>query len=110
MYSCSSLTEDTEVRRAVCLCHRPELQALSRRIDADLSRRGFVAGMAASVAALGLPFRVQAQTPAASKTGAILFTNVRLFDGGSATLRDGHLLVEGDRIQIGRASCRERVL
>ena len=99
MYSCSSLTEDTEVRRAVCLCHRPELQALSRRIDADLSRRGFVAGMAASVAALGLPFRVQAQTPAASKTGAILFTNVRLFDGRSATLRDGHLLVEGDRIQ-----------
>ncbi len=40
---------------------------------------------------------VQAQTPAPSK---VLFTNVRLFDGKSPTLRDGlHLLVDGNRIQ-----------
>ena len=61
LYSCNSLTDDTEVRRAVCLRHRPEIQALRRRIDADLSRRGFVVGMAASIASLGLPFRVRAQ-------------------------------------------------
>ena len=30
-----------------CLCHRPEIQTLTRRIDADLSRRGFVAGAGA---------------------------------------------------------------
>lgn len=99
MYACSSLTGETLVRRAVCLCHRPEIHAVTRRIDADLTRRGFVAGMAASVAALGLPFKARAQaTPAPPRS--TLFTNVRVFDGRSASLRDGlHVLVEGNRIK-----------
>ena len=47
---------------AGCLCHRPEIQSLTRRISADLSRRGFVAGMAASIASLGLPKPANAQS------------------------------------------------
>ncbi|MBB3178542.1 amidohydrolase family protein [Variovorax sp. Sphag1AA] len=100
MYACSSLTGDTVIRRAVCLCHRPELHSLTRRINAELTRRGFVAGMAASVAsvaALGFPLKAKAQTPEQPKS--TLFTNVRIFDGRSAQLRDGHLLVEGNRIK-----------
>jgi imidazolonepropionase-like amidohydrolase len=91
------LTGETVVRRAMCLCHRPEIQALSSRISADLSRRGFVVGMAASVASLGLPFRARAQPAAPPR---VLFVNVRVYDGKSASLRNGlHVLVEGNRIQ-----------
>jgi imidazolonepropionase-like amidohydrolase len=85
-----------------CLCHRPEIHALTRRIGAELSRRGFVAGVAGSVASLGLPKRAGAQ-PSSAQAGPsrpILFTNFRLFDGNSGTLREGlRLLVEGNRIK-----------
>jgi imidazolonepropionase-like amidohydrolase len=53
--------------------------------------------MAASVAALGFPLKAKAQ---AAPPKATLFTNVRIFDGRSASLRDGlHVLVEGNRIK-----------
>lgn len=100
MYACASLTDDTVVRRAVCLCHRPEVQTLTNRINADLSRRGFVVGMAASIASLGLPFRALAQSASPAAPRPVMFTNVRLFDGKSASLRDGmYLLVEANRIK-----------
>jgi imidazolonepropionase-like amidohydrolase len=99
MFSCTSLTDTPLARHAGCLCHRPEIQALTRRISADLSRRGFVAGMTASAAMLGLPRRVSAQ-PAPAQPRSILFTNFRLFDGKSGSLREGlRLLVEGTRIK-----------
>ena len=90
-----------------CLCHGPEIQSLTRRISADLSRRGFVAGMAASIASLGLPKRAGAQSAPslAPPQHPILFTNFRLFDGKSGTLREGlRLLVEGNRIKAVAAS------
>jgi imidazolonepropionase-like amidohydrolase len=68
------------------------------RIGAGLSRRGFVAGMAASIAALGLPKHACAQ-PAPAPPSRFLFTNFRLFDGKSGALREGlRLLVEGNQI------------
>jgi imidazolonepropionase-like amidohydrolase len=85
-----------------CLCHRPEIQSLTRRISADLSRRGFVAGMTASIALLDLPKLAGAQSAPAPVQPArpILFTNFRLFDGKSETLREGlRLLVEENRIK-----------
>jgi imidazolonepropionase-like amidohydrolase len=85
-----------------CLCHRPEIQSLSQRIGADLSRRGFVAGTTAAIASLGLPKLVGGQAaPAPSgPSRPILFTNVRLFDGKSGGLRQAiRVLVEGDRIK-----------
>jgi imidazolonepropionase-like amidohydrolase len=85
-----------------CLCHRPEIQFLTRRIGTDLSRRGFVAGAAAAIGSLGLPgvARAQGAPVSAKPSPPILFTNVRLFDGRSAVLRDGlRLLVEGNRIK-----------
>ena len=95
MLSCTLLSDP-----AACLCHRPEIRGLSHRIDADLSRRGFVAGMTASIASLGLPLRADAQPVPAKPSGATLFTNFRLFDGKSAVLREGlRLLIEGTRIK-----------
>lgn len=73
-----------------CLCHRPEIRSLTRRLGREITRRGFVA---ASLAAVAAPALAQ---PAGRP---IVFTNFRLFDGTSATLRDGlRLRVEGERI------------
>lgn len=75
-----------------CLCHRPELHSLNCRLGADLSRRGFVAGAAASVV---FPKLAAAQAPT-----RVVFANVRLFDGKADGLRDGlSVLVEGNRIK-----------
>ncbi|MDR6954927.1 imidazolonepropionase-like amidohydrolase [Ancylobacter sp. 3268] len=97
-FACTDPTASEAAGHTGCLCHRPELAALTARLDAGLSRRGFVAGMAASLAALGLARPARAQgVPAGPQR--VLFTNVRLFDGTSSTLRDGvSLLVEGNRI------------
>jgi len=70
-----------------------------RRIEADISRRQMLGGMAAVVgmfAGFGLaPQEVKAQTPGAP----LLLTNLRLFDGTTLSLRDGvDLLIEGGRI------------
>lgn len=100
MYSCTSLTDETLVRRAACLCHRPEIQAFTTRINADLTRRGFVAGMAATLAMLGLPRPAKAQASAPEGERPILFTGVQIFDGRSPTLKGGsYLLVENTLIK-----------
>jgi imidazolonepropionase-like amidohydrolase len=98
MFSCTA--GDVVASHTGCLCHRPEINSLTHRINADLSRRGFVAGMTASVASLGLTGSARAQSPAATPPRPILLTNSRLFDGKSGTLRDGlSLLVEGNRVK-----------
>ncbi|HEX8827209.1 MAG TPA: amidohydrolase family protein [Xanthobacteraceae bacterium] len=57
-----------------------------------------MAGVTASVASLGL--FGSAKAAPASTSHPILFTNVRLFDGTSSSLRDGlYVLVEGTRIK-----------
>ena len=102
MFSCTSGDTAALAGHAGCLCHRQEIRSLTRRIGTDLSRRGFVAGMAASIGSLGLPRLAGAQSVSmpASPPRPILFTNLRLFDGKSSALRDGlRLLVEGNRIK-----------
>ncbi len=95
MFSCTSGDTAALASHVGCLCHRPEIRSLSRRIGADLSRRGFVAGMAASIGSLSLSRPAGAQS-----TRPILFTNLRLFDGKASALRDGlRVLVEGNRIK-----------
>ncbi len=79
-------------------CHHSVIQAATHRISADLSRRGFIAGVTASVASLGLFKGAKAAPEAPSRP--ILFTDFRLFDGTSSGLRDGlFLLVDGTRIK-----------
>jgi imidazolonepropionase-like amidohydrolase len=100
MFSCTSLSDTSLASHTGCLCHRSEIRSATWRINADLSRRGFVAGTGASIASLGLPLRASAQPASATPPRPILFTNFRLFDGSSSTLRDGlRLLVDGKRIQ-----------
>src|SRR3984957_5679657 len=99
MFSCSSDDQPEAAGSPGCSCCRGELQSVTRRINAALSRRGFVAGIGASVAMLGLPRPARAQG-ASDPTPPIVFTNFRLFDGKSNALRGGlTLIVEGGRIK-----------
>ena len=100
MFSCTSDDDADLAKHTGCLCHRPEIQVLTRRVNTDLSRRGFVAGMATSIASLGLSRPANAQPVPAQPSRPILFTNFRLFDGKSGSLREGmRLLVDGNRIK-----------
>ena len=97
----SSLTGHDEVdvtRPKSCHCYTSAIQCATQRVNADLSRRGFVAGMTTSVASLGL--FTSAKAAPAEPPHPILFTKFRLFDGTSSSLRDGRfVLVEGTRIK-----------
>jgi imidazolonepropionase-like amidohydrolase len=98
MYSCMPDDDHQTSGASSCACCRPLIQSATRRINAGLSRRGFVAGMGASLAALGFLRRAGAQPEAAPPP--IVFTNFRLFDGASAELRAGlRLFIEGDRVK-----------
>jgi imidazolonepropionase-like amidohydrolase len=83
-----------------CKCCDPTLQALTHRMNADLSRRGFFVGAAAMLAGIGLsglPGAVQAQ---AAPTSGVLFENVRIFDGLSDVLSaPSNVLVVGNLIK-----------
>ena len=100
MVSCKSVEPSSDGQASGCPCCRPEIQRLTRRINAKLSRRGFVAGAGAAIAGLGLPKRARAQTAQPGQEPPIALTNFLLFDGKSGSLRGGlSLLIEGGRIK-----------
>jgi imidazolonepropionase-like amidohydrolase len=102
MLSCAPGDDDQTSGLGGCACCTPQIQSASRRITAGLSRRGFVAGIGASLAALGFVRRVDAEPEAAPPP--TVFTNFRLFDGHSAELRTGlRLLIEGEWIKAVEA-------
>lgn len=79
-----------------CACHSPQMGDVTQRLTA-FNRRGFLAGLTATAAAIGLPGPLQAQAP--GQLGRVLFRQLRLFDGKADSLRDGaQVLVEGNRI------------
>ncbi len=93
MLSCTSADASPQGHAGPCLCHRPEIRALNRRLSAGLSRRGFVGALAATLATPGLARAQDAGRP-------VLFRNVRVFDGTSSTLQAGrNVLIEGTRIK-----------
>jgi imidazolonepropionase-like amidohydrolase len=85
------------VARPGCACCRAEVRALTRKVNADLSRRGFMAAGASSVALLGISAYTPAKAQVADPAKVTLFTNVRLFDGLAPSTRAGAsvLVVDG---------------
>ncbi len=53
MYSCKSDDDRQMSGVGGCVCCVPVIQSVNHRINAGLSRRGFVSGMGASRAAIG---------------------------------------------------------
>lgn len=100
MVSCVSADQGDASCDPACLCCHAQLRVATRRINRDLSRRGFIAGVGASLASLGLFPPEGAYAAAPGPTPPITFRNFLLFDGKSEKLRGGlHLLVEGNRIK-----------
>lgn len=97
MLSCTSVDAKSRGHAGNCLCHRPEIAALNRRLGAGLSRRDFVGVLGG---ALGLALAAPRLAEAQAAPQSVLFRNVRLFDGRSRALRPGlGVLVEGNRIK-----------
>jgi imidazolonepropionase-like amidohydrolase len=78
----------------------PQLQSAARRINREMSRRGFIAGVGTSLTSLGLFQSAGAQAAPHGPTPPIVFRNFLLFDGKSNALRGGlRLFIEGNRIK-----------
>jgi imidazolonepropionase-like amidohydrolase len=85
------------VRNSACSCCSAEVQEVLQKINASLSRRGFMTGLAAATASAGGV--VDALAQAATASPATLFTNVNVFNGKSQALAKGmSVLVEGGKI------------
>ncbi|MBY0611806.1 MAG: amidohydrolase family protein [Beijerinckiaceae bacterium] len=85
------------LRGSLCQCCDPALGDFTRRMNADMSRRGFMVGAgAAGIALTGLAEPVGAQP---SQAKAVLFENVRIFNGKSDGLSTpSNVLVRGNVI------------
>lgn len=95
MFSCTP-ADDRPIQHAGCGCCTPEVRSIARRIDREIGRRGFIAGVGASLASLGFTRRAKAQ----GVPLPVVFSNFLLFDGKSSGLRGGlRLLVEAGRIK-----------
>ena len=84
-----------------CLCGAPQTLAAYARIEADISRRQMVGGMAA-VLGMFAGFGLQTQEGRAQERDAdrpLLLTNLRLFDGETLAMQAGrNILVADGRI------------
>src|SRR5262245_36546759 len=99
MFSCTPSDHTDIPGPSGCLCCQPQLQRAARRVDREMSRRGFIAGAGASLASLGLAQPAAAQAP--PSTPPIVFRNFLLVDGKSRTLRGGlRLVVENKLIKL----------
>jgi imidazolonepropionase-like amidohydrolase len=83
-----------------CACCSPAVQEALQRIDAHLSRRGFMGGLAAATAAAGAGLPEEAIAQAMPPAAPTLFTNVNVFNGRSPGLAKGmSVLVEAGKIK-----------
>jgi len=98
MFACTPADQSVPSPSPGCSCCQPQLQSAARRINRDLSRRGFVVGAGASLASLGL---FSSRVRAAGPTPPVVFSDFMLFDGKSNALRGGlSLLVDGNRVKL----------
>ena len=88
------------IRPRACTCSSVVCQLLHQRVMADMSRRMFVGGVAATLApfATSQAAAQDARQPAAAQP-PVLLTNLRLFDGSGQGVRSGvSVLVQGNTI------------
>ncbi|MBN9488533.1 MAG: amidohydrolase family protein [Alphaproteobacteria bacterium] len=104
MLKCSS-TQVTGPHPAGCLCQSPAFALLNRHLSSKFSRRVFVAGAAVTAAVSVFATRPAAARIPKAPDSPIAFTNVRVFDGKSETLRSGlRVVVEGQKIKAVEAA------
>jgi imidazolonepropionase-like amidohydrolase len=86
---------------APCPCHGPEAQRVYRAVEAGLSRRSMLKGLAGTLLAGGLVGSLGQIAPAMAQEapGKRVLANARYFDGLSSTLIEGRdIVIENGRI------------
>lgn len=97
MFVCSS-ADEVETGAVGCVCHSPAFLRLNALVEQKFSRRSFLAGAAAAGVAALWPQDASAEIPP-PPAGAVVFTNVRIFDGKSGQLTEGRrVVVSGKKI------------
>lgn len=84
-----------------CLCGTSITTLVHERVMADMSRRKFLGGTAAMLAPFAMEKSASAQSTTSTKAPPrpLLLTNLRLFDGLNAQVREGvQVLIEGNTI------------
>lgn len=104
MFACTS-GENGDASTVTCLCQSPAFARLNSLVEAKFSRRLFLGGVAAVAGAAILPADKAAAAIPPAPAGPIAMTNVRLFDGTSATLIERQrVVVAGGRIKAVEAA------
>ncbi len=114
-------TAESSLPHHACLCGASPTQRAFQRIEADLSRREMMGGMAATLG-LYAGFGLGPKEASASPPRPLLLTDLRLFDGRELRIREGvDLLIEAGRVaallprgdgpeEAERLSCGGRVV
>jgi imidazolonepropionase-like amidohydrolase len=89
------------IRPRACQCGSVVCHLLHERVMADLSRRMFLGGATAMLAPFARAQSTGSTSPQSQQAGrALLFTNLRLFDGTGKPVREGvQVLVRGKLIE-----------
>jgi hypothetical protein len=85
--------------RQPCQCCDRRLHAFNTAANADLSRRGFLSGIAAAAASLGLPTTTTELRAQTATVQGVLFENVRIFDGTDKLSEPSNVLTVGRTIR-----------
>ncbi|MBV9750244.1 MAG: amidohydrolase family protein [Acetobacteraceae bacterium] len=92
--------ETAAPQRLGCLCHSPAFARLNAQLTAKLSRRAFLGGAAVGAGALAFGSRAARARVPDLPDSPVAFTNVRVFDGASDTLRTNlRVVVDGRTIK-----------
>ena len=99
MFVCSPVDE-AEAQSATCICHSPAFLRLNALVEAKFSRRAFLTGTAATLAAVALGAGDAAAAIPEAPKAPVVFTNLKLFDGKSGRLIEGRrVIVDGKTIK-----------
>lgn len=83
---------------SLCSCHSPQAMAINQRLTTAMSRRSFILGAGAAVAAASSGFTMPSYAQEADKP--VLLTNLSIFDGLTDKLISGkNILVKGTKIE-----------
>jgi imidazolonepropionase-like amidohydrolase len=99
MFTCSP-TNEAQPQAFGCMCHSPAFARLNAMVEQRFSRRAILAGAATAIGTAACwPKASSAGIPAAPAS-AVVFTDVKIFDGKSEKLRDGQrVVVMGNKIK-----------
>lgn len=100
MFYCENVGETTPIPGLTCLCHSPAFSRLSAIVERKLSQQPRFTGMGFSSGTGGLRPKNTSSKVKTDEARPLAFSNIRIFDGRSKRLIEGHrVVVEGNMIK-----------